>query len=297
MDFESWFSTEEKCRDYLISLKWAGGFVCDECKGNGYWVKSRGRITCQKCRRDHYLLVGTIFQDTHKPLHVWFRAIWWMLGQKNGVSALGLQSVLGLGSYKTAWLWLHKLRRAMVVPGRNLLSGSIEVDETFIGGEHPGKRGRGAEGKTLVIIGVEVKSNTIGRIRLQIIPNASGDALMDFVKKNIKKGSTILTDGWTGYLGLKEAGYCHKVYKMSVSVGDEVQLPNAHRIASLLKRWLLGTHQGGVQEKHLAYYLDEYTFRFNRRKSKSRGLLFFRLMEQAVSQNPSTFKMISRKIN
>jgi len=297
MEFEDWFSTEEKCRDYLISLKWSGGFVCDGCRGETYWNKNRGRIVCRKCRREHYLLADTIFQSSHKPLHLWFRAMWWMLGEKNGVSALGLQSVLGLGSYRTAWLWLHKLRRAMVVPGRDLLSGSVEVDETFIGGEHSGKRGRGAEGKALVVVGAEVKGKVIGRIRLQVIPNARGDSLMGFITTHIEKGSSISTDGWTGYLGLKEAGYSHNIYKMSASVGEEIQLPNVHKIASLLKRWLMGTHQGGIQHKHLPYYLDEYTFRFNRRNSKSRGLLFFRLLEQAVTQAPSTFKEISGKTN
>ena len=291
MDFENQFSSEEDCRTLIEKIKWPNGFVCKKCKCTGYWKLRCGRYVCSKCRVQHYLLAGTLFERSQKSLMVWFRAVWWLVGQKNGISALGLQRIMGLGSYETAWAWLHKFRRVMVVPGRDLLSGIIEVDEVFLGGEHSGKRGRGAEGKTLVAVGVEINENKIGRIRLEIIPDASSNSLHKFIMSNIEKGSTISSDGWSGYYGLTKKGYGHVQNKQTESVGEDVS-PHVHRVASLLKRWLLGTHQGRVSVRHLAYYLDEYTFRFNRRKSKSRGLLFMKIIEQSVLNGPITFDKI-----
>jgi len=294
MDFEKQFSSEANCRALIEQLKWPNGFVCKKCKATTYWKLQCGRYVCSKCRTQHYLLEGTLFERTRKSLLVWFRAVWWLVGQKNGVSALGLQRIMGLGSYETAWAWLHKFRRVMVLPGRDLLSGNVEVDEIFIGGEHSGKRGRGAAGKTLVAVGVELNSNKIGRIRLGIIPDASSDSLHKFIIDNIERGSTIISDGWKGYNNLTKKGYLHIQKKQTASIGEDV-LPHVHRIASLLKRWLLGTHQGRISVRHLSFYMDEYTFRFNRRKSKSRGLLFMRIIEQAVLQGPITFDQIKAK--
>ena len=211
--------------------------------------------------------------------------MWYLTNQKSGVSALGLQRVLGLGSYHTAWNWLHKLRRAMVRPSRDRLGGVVEIDEIFIGGERPGKRGRGAEGKTLVIVAVQEGENGIGRIRMRRVADAAGESLEPAVWEMVEPGSTVRTDGWRGYNGLSELGYQHNIVRKDPDLGDNL-LPLANRVASLLKRWLLGTHQGAVQQSHLEYYLDEFTFRFNRRTSKSRGLLFYRLVSQAVDLGP-----------
>jgi transposase-like protein len=217
--------------------------------------------------------------------------MWYVTSQKNGASALALKRILGLGSYQTAWLWLHKLRRAMVRPGRDRLKGTIEVDETYIGGEKAGKRGRGAFGKALVVIAVEREGRAIGRIRLSQVTDASGEILGLAVKQSVEAGSTVLTDGWRGYQGLSKQGFRHTVVRSSASVGEDL-LPNCHRVASLLKRWLLGTHQGAVSHEHLAYYLDEFTFRFNRRTSASRGKLFYRLVQQALQVDPASYHMI-----
>lgn len=245
---------------------------------------------CSGCHYQLSVTAGTIFQDSHKPLTVWFRAIWWVTGQKNGASALGLKRMLGLGSYRTAWTWLHKLRRAMVRPGRDNLSGVVEVDETYIGGEKPGKRGRGAAGKVLVGIAVEDKGDAgIGRVRLGMLADASGDSLTTFVQDRMVGGSTIRTDEWVGYNRLESAGYRH----FSIKTND---LKLAHLVASLLKRWLLGTHHGAVSHEHLAYYLDEYTFRFNRRTSTHRGKLFLRLLENAVQIEPVTHGKIIQHV-
>ena len=294
LEFEKRFASEESCRNYLFQLRWPNGFRCPRCDNQKAWPKGDVHFQCTKCNYQISVIAGTIFHKTHYPLTIWFRTIWWLTGQKNGASALGLQRMLGLGSYATAWAWLHKLRRAMVTPGRNCLSGIIEADETYIGGQKPSKRGRGAEGKALVFIGVEITKSRIGRIRLQRIPDASAPSLEDAIKKNIILGSTIQTDGWSGYIHLNTFGYNHKVVRKDVDVGDNL-LPSCHRVASLLKRWLLGTHQGAVRHKHLDYYLDEFTFRFNRRTSKHRGKLFMRLLENAVQVEPITFKALVKR--
>ncbi len=211
--------------------------------------------------------------------------MWYITNQKYGVSALGLQRALGLGSYHTAWTWMHKLRRAMVRPGRDRLDGIVEVDETYIGGGKPGKRGRGAAGKVLVVIAVQLDDKRIGRIRLQRVPDASGKSLEKAVGDTVALSSIVRTDGWNGYNRLGTKGFVHEIARQEAEVGDNL-LPKCNIVASLLKRWLLGTHHGAVQASHLDYYLDEFTFRFNRRTSGSRGKLFFRLVQQAVAIDP-----------
>lgn len=240
---------------------------------------------CAHCGYDFTVTAGTLFADTHKPLRLWFEAIWYITNQKSGASALGVQRILGLGSYRTAWNWMHKLRRAMARPGRDQLAGVVEVDETFIGGPRPGKRGRGAANKTPVLIAAQADGHKIGRIRLVRIADASAASLESAVRKVIQPGTRVETDDWSGYNGLSGLGYKHKVIQPSAEVGDNL-LPRVNLVASLLKRWLLGTHQGAVRPSHLDYYLDEYTFRFNRRTSNSRGMLFYRLMQQAVALPP-----------
>jgi transposase-like protein len=225
----------------------------------------------------------------------WFAAMWFVTSQKDGASALGLKRVLGFGSYQTAWAWLHKLRHAMVRPGRDRLSGRIEVDETYMGGtDTGGKRGRGSEKKDIVVIAVEIKSpKGFGRLRMHRIPDVSAKSLIPFVCDVAEAGSEILTDGWGGYNPLSEHGYKHSRTVLADS-GDpaHVSMPGVHRIAALVKRWLLSTHQGSVSQKHLEYYLDEYTFRFNRRSSRSCGMLFHRLMQQAVVTPPLPYHQI-----
>ena len=227
---------------------------------------------------------------------MWYRAMWYVTSQKNGASAMGLQRVLGLGSYETAWTWVHKLRRAMVRPDRDRLSGWVEVDETVVGGLEEGVAGRQTESKALVIIAAQADGPGIGRIRMQMIEDASAGSLHPFVQDCIEPGSTIHTDGWQGYAGLDSKGYQREITKLRGRRKEASELmPRVHRVASLLKRWLLGTHQGAVAHQHLPYYLDEFTFRFNRRKSKSRGKLFFRLMQQAVSTPPATYDTMVRR--
>lgn len=172
------FPDEESCLDYLCMIRWPYGYQCIRCGDKDALKLGRGLYRCKSCKYEGSVIVGTLFQDTHKSLRLWFQAIWYyVVNQKNGVSVLGLQKAIGLGGYHTAWEWLHKLRRAMVGPGRDKLDGIIEVNETLIGGETAGKRGRGAEGKTLVLIATEDTEWGIGRIRLPPISDASGEIL------------------------------------------------------------------------------------------------------------------------
>lgn len=292
MEFEKMFQTEQDCIDYVTSIRWVHGFECPVCCSRRYWKKNKGRYECRDCHTETTVTNGTIFHKSTKPLLIWFRAIWWMVAQKNGVSAKGLQKILGLGSYQTAWTWLHKFRRLMVLSGRSKLQGTIEVDEVFIGGKKSGKRGRGAKGKSLVAVAVEIKGKKTGRVRLSKIPNASSESLNEFITNNIEKSSKVITDGWNGYNDLNQIGYIHEIQNSLAKNGEENILPNVHRIASLLKRWLLGTHQSYLNKNKLEYYLDEYVFRYNRRTSTSRGLLFLRLIEQAVMTPPVSYKEI-----
>jgi transposase-like protein len=214
-----------------------------------------------------------------------------MTNQKNGVSALGFQRTFEIGSYRTAWTVLQKLRNAMVGRDRKPLTGEVEVDETLLGGKRSGKRGRGAEGKELVLIAAEINGNKTGRVRIQRVPDASGETLEKFIKANIEGGSVVITDGWRGYNGVKKMGYRHERV-VGDSLGKDEVLPRVHRVASLLKRWLLGTHHGRVEVKHLDRYLGEFNFRFNRRTSRSRGLLFYRLLQNAVQIEPEGYREI-----
>ena len=293
-EMDQWFRTDAACRDYVRRLRWPTGFVCAECGAAGEpWTMSRDRFRCRACEWETTLTAGTVFQDTRKPLRLWFLAMWFITSQKNGVSALGLQRELGLGSYETAWTWLHKLRRAMVRPGRDNLSGEIEVDETYVGGAEEGKRGRGAETKAIIAVAAEKSGRGIGRIRLRRIEDVSADTLITFVRDVVVPGAMIHTDGWRGYNGLAAAGYRRHVSVISDSPDPAHEvMPRVHLVASLLKRWLVGTHQGGIQHPHLDYYLDEFTFRFNRRRSQARGLLFHRLAQQAVAICPAPYKSI-----
>ena len=298
-EFITKFATEEQCRDYLYQLRFSNGFVCPKCENPTAWPVRKTLFECSKCGHQVSVIAGTIFQDTKTPLKSWFTAIWWVTTQKNGASAIGLQRVLGLKSYKTAWTWLHKIRRAMVYPNRSKLSGTVEVDEAYIGGEeHGGKTGRGTENKVLVAVAIELQDKRkLGRARLTVISDASKESLHKFIKDNINKDSTIISDGWKSYASISSEGYKHIVHVRKKAEAEEELLPHVHLIISLLKRWLFGTHQGATKEKHLQAYLDEYVFRFNRRKSAQRGLLFYRLLECAMLVSPITLnELLEHKI-
>jgi transposase-like protein len=293
-EFDEWFPSDAACAEFLRLLRWPDGFRCPACGVDQAWFTGRKQMYCAACHRQTSITAGTIFEGTRKPLRIWFQAIWYVTSQKFGGNALGLKRIVGFGSYQTAWTWLHKMRRAMVRPGRDRLSGNVEVDEAYVGGKETGVHGRETNKKAIVAIAVEVHSpKGFGRVRMRRIPDVSAASLTPFVCDMIAPGSVVRTDGWPGYNCIHKNGYIHEKTVVSTS-GDpaHVTMPGVHRIAALLKRWILGTHQGSVSNKHLDYYLDEYTFRFNRRSARARGLLFYRLIEQAVHTESVSYDKI-----
>jgi transposase-like protein len=286
-----WFPNDERCVEYLEALRWPKAFTCPYCKSTAGWRTSRGDWSCGGCQRRISVTAKTTFAGTRTPLRTWFHAAWYMTNQKYGVSALGLKRVLGMSSAQTAWTMLHKYRMAMVRPGRDQIKGVVEVDETFVGGvDRHGGRGRGAA-KAIVAIAVEIREGEgFGRARMQHVQDASHRSLIPFVLDEVEAGSAVRTDAWGGYSPLSGAGYEHRIVSLSTS-GDpaHVEMPGVHRLAALLKRWLLETHHGAVEGKHLQAYLNEYVFRFNRRRARSRPLLWLRLLQQAVAVGPTTY--------
>ena len=287
-EFRGWFATEEDCVSYLARLRWPDGFACPLCGGREAWRTGSGLWLCTSCRRKTSVTAGTIMHRSKQPPSTWLALMWFVTAQKTGVSALGVQRSFGFGSYETAWAMLHKLRRAMVRPDRELLDGLVEVDETYIGARSSGRAGRGTD-KMMVAIAVEIRANPnrLGRVRLAYIPRASRDSLCGFVSYAVAKGVTVRTDAWNVYSPLTKLGYRHNAVNMSASSDPaHIAMPGVHRVAALLKRWLAGTLHHHVSAKHLDYYLDEFTFRFNRRTSRRAGLLFHRLAHQAMNTDP-----------
>lgn len=289
-DFVGMFPDDEACLRYLEALRWQDGFLCPACgSATAPWRASRGRLVCRACRHQASVTAGTVFEKTRTPLTTWFEAAWHVTTAKNGMSAQTLASTLGT-SYRVAWVMLQRYRVAMVRAEREQLHGDVEVDETLVGGVvHGGKRGRGAK-KCVVVIAVEIKQpKGFGRVRMRHLPDAAAASLAPFVSAVVEPGATVLTDGWSGYNGLRGHGYAHKATPLSeAGRSTEATMPGVHRVAALLKRWILGTHQGSVDPAHLQSYLEEFTFRFNRRSSRRRGLVFRRLIEQAVVTAPVT---------
>lgn len=297
-EFEARFATEDDCRAYWMMARWGGVPSCQRCQSThlGKPMRNGTLFACADCGHQTSLISGTLLEGTRKPFKAWFRAVFEVASHRNGISAKDLQRIMGFGSYETAWTWLHKLRRAMVRPGRDCLGGVVEIDETYVGGPEKDKWGREIESKAIVAVAAEESGQGIGRIRLRRVADVSAASLLPFVRSTVAPGAAIHTDGWKGYAGLAEAGFKHRVSIISTSADPaHVVMPRVHKVASLLKRWLLGTHQGGVQRQHLDYYLDEFTFRFNRRRSSARGLLFHRLAEQAVAIAPAPYRTIIGK--
>lgn len=293
-ELRAWFSTDSACTDYLDWLRWPEGFCCPRCGSRAAGREQSGRYRCRGCRKQVSVTSGTIFDKTRTPLTVWFEAVWLVTASKSGVSASHLHRVLPISSYQTAWTMLGRLRQVMSTAESAPLTGRVEIDETFIGGPRPGVAGRGAIGKTLVAGAIELTEHRWGRARLAVIPDASAESLKSFVEKTVEPGSTVITDGWTAYPPAL-SGYTHEPFNVSASGRPAHEsLPAVHRLFALAKRTLEGTYQGAGAVEHLPEYLDEFIFRFNRRHSRHRGLVFMRLLQRAVGGDPVTYRDLVR---
>jgi transposase-like protein len=295
IEFQRLFPDEAACRAYLFASRWPDGFCCPACGGGEIGAEHRRRLwQCRECGRQTSVTAGTAMHKTRLPLTLWFWAAYLVATHGPGISALKLQRQLGISRYETAWTILHKLRRAMVAPERAPLRGEVEVDEGFLGGRDTDLRGgRQRNGKPLVGIAVEVRSNGSGRLRLQLLPDASAASLTPFVASSVAAGAIVHTDGWAGYSGLPAAGFDHQPCKQRARFADrEWVLPRAHRALSNLKTWLQGTHHG-VSPKHLQVYLDEFVFRHNRRRTPLAG--FQTLLGLGAAHEPTTYRQITRR--
>jgi transposase-like protein len=292
-EFQAWFRTDADCLDYLEWLRWRDGFVCPGCGNAGGWRLADGRFECAACAARTSVTAGTIFDRTRTPLTVWFAACWLFASQKDGISALSLKRQLEIGSYQTAWAMLHRLRSVLVRPGRERLSGEVEVDETTFGGEEPGLAGGRARGEKKVLVGVAVERlepKGFGRCRMVPLVDASADSLRAFLVDNVAPGAKVVTDGWQPYRPATEGLYVHERLPGARRAAAHKLLPGVHKVSSLAKRWLLGTHQGSVDAAHLPGYLNEFVFRFNRRRSRSPGLVFYRVLELAAAHAPVRYR-------
>ena len=291
----AWFDEDWKCLDYLDWLRWPDGFVCPHCASVVGWRLADSRWKCGGCDRKVSATAGSIFHRTRTPLTVWFATAWRMVGDKVGVSATQVQHEMEMGSYQTAWMMLHRYRSVMVRPGQDRLRGDVEVGGPFLGGPEPGIPGRGALGKVLFAGAVERGQGRFGRARLGILPDASTVSLGAFLDANVEPGSHVITDGWAAYPAATRDQYEHAGTSVAASGLAAHEVPPAvHRVFSLVKRWLMGTMQGSVSPEHLQAYFDEWVFRFNRRHSRSRGLLFHTLLLQAVEGKPTTYKSMRK---
>jgi transposase-like protein len=290
-EFRKLFADEAACRLYLARSRWPEGVRCPRCKHDeALELPTRLLWRCRACGYDTSVTAGTVLHRTRVPLTQWFWAAYLVATQTPGFSALQLQRQLGIRRYETAWAMLQKLRRAMVRPDRELLKERVEVDETYIGGPEAGLRGGRQVGDKAIVVGaVEVRGRASGRVRLQVVPGVSARSLTGFVRANVAHGAVVLTDAWGGYAPLSEMGYRHR----SRTQGDPRRaskiLPRIHRVIGNLKTWLRGTHHG-VGHTHLQAYLDEFTFRFNRRRVPMAA--FQTLLGLGSQQQPTTYKQL-----
>jgi len=297
IEFQKKFATETDCETFLFNIKWNNGFKCSKCGHTHYWKTKTGLYVCTKCEHQHSLKAGTIMEKSKKSLKMWFTAIWLFTSSKRGVNAKDLERQLGI-SYPTAWLWLQKLKRSSFNPQRTKLSGEVEVDEFYLGGKKKGKAGRGSENKHKIVIAIEkIRFNKtgkiyVGRVRLKEIENCGAEILTKFVEDNISMDAIVKTDKWTGYKKLKSVGYEH-IAKIITDYNSEFK--GLHNVVSLIKRWILGTFQGKISRKHIQQYLEEFTFRFNR-KHRNIGYKFQSLVEFATITKPLTYKQITEKL-
>jgi hypothetical protein len=295
VEFQEQFATEDACRAYLVGCRWPEGFVCPACGGDRAGSQTRRYLwVCTSCGHQTSVTAGTVMHATRTPLRLWFWAAYLVATHHPGISAVQLQRQLGIRRYETAWLMLHKLRRAMVAPERTPLTGPVEVDDFYVGGREawrPG--GRYADStKAIVVAAVELRSKGSGRLRLAIVPDLSADSLCGFVRTTVAAEAVVHTDGWQGYRRLSRLGYDHRRRSQRAAPAGEWLLPRAHRSISNLKAWLHGTHRD-VSREHLQVYLDEFVFRHNRRRTPMAA--FQTLLGLGTLHPPTTYQQITTR--
>lgn len=290
-EFQKQFVDEEACRAYLAESRWPDGYRCPRCAHpEAFELPRRLLWQCKACGHQTSVTAGTVLHRTRTSLRDWFWAAYLVATHTPGLSALQLQRQLGIGRYETAWTMLQKLRRAMRRPQREALRDKVEVDETFIGNQEGLRGGREIGHRALVVGAVEVRGRASGRIRLEMVPDSSATSLSGFVGRNVEWGTIVITDGWRGYAPLSEMGFRHRPKTQGVQRARAlVILPRIHQVFGNLKTWLCGTHHG-VEAKHMQAYLDEFVFRFNRRRTPMAA--FQSLLGLTGAHGPTTRKIL-----
>ena len=291
-EFQAWFGADEACLRYLIDSRWPDGYLCPRCgHRKAYELTTRAVLKCRECGYQASVTAGTVLHGTRVPIAKWFWAAYLVATHTPGISAVQLQRQLGITRYETAWAMLQKLRRAMVRPERDRITGPVEVDDAYLGGLEEGRRGGRQRGgsKAIVVAAVEIRGGGSGRIRLGVVEDVSGDSLVGFVEGAVAPGSVVYTDAWMGYVPLKTKGYDHRSRTQGAARNAATLLPRAHRVFSNLKTWLMGTHHG-VGRKHLPHYRNEFVFRFNRRRTPMAA--FQMLLGLAGQHTPTTYKVL-----
>lgn len=292
-EFDTWFTTEADCEEFLYGLRWPRGFECRRCAVREEpWITSRGYRHCRRCGAETSVTAGTLFEGTTKLLRDLFKAIWLITGRKSGTSALDLKRMLRLGSYQTAWTWHHKIRQAMGDAERDRLSGAVEVQRALLGTPE-GDVDREAKDRVIIAVAAERRARKIGRIRLRRITDASAETLVAFVEDAVTPGSMVITDASPDYSGLDRLGYHRKISNVRSSGASSGKLlPRVQDVVLQLEKWLRTTHHNGVQQRYMGSYLDEFAFRFNWRAHRSHGLAFYSLMRQAATLKPAPYESI-----
>jgi transposase-like protein len=282
-EFEKRFATEEDCRAYWIEARWGGKPACARCGSTYVWAIRNGTtFECRECDHQTSLTAGTVLEKTRKPLKMWFRAVFEISTRRTGISAMDLMRIMGFGSYKTAWTWLHKLRAALVRPEREPLGPFVEMDEALVGG-------KGGPHKELVLVAAEAG----GRVRLAHAATNDKETLKRFADGQIAPDARVITDGLPSYDSESLGARLHEAkVQTKAERRDSDAIQSCHWTISLLKRWLLGTHAGAVRPKHLQAYFDEYAFRHNRRKTNGVGRIAARVIERLVMHQPLTMRSL-----
>ena len=291
-EFQVWFDNEEACQRYLVESRWPDGYACPRCgHGEAYDLTSRRLLKWKKCKYQASVTAGTVLHGTRLSLHEWFGAAYLVATHTPGISAVQLQRQLGLKRYETTWGLLQKLRRAMIRPERDRISGEVEVDETYIGSVEEGRRGGRLRDSTkaIVVAAVEVRGRGSDRVRLRVVEDLSAASLVGFIEQSVTPGSVVHTDGWGGYRPLRNRGYEHNRETQGHGTNATKLFPRVHRVFSNLKAWLTGTHHG-VGQQHLQHYLNEYMFRFNRRRTPMAA--FQSLLGLTSEHGPTTYNML-----